>query len=364
MTLREPVLFPIHEKSAKEISEFEGWRTPLFYRSLKDEHYAVRNHVGVFDVSHMKRSLIRGAGAAKYLSEILTVDASRLKIGKMKYCLLLNEKAGIIDDGTVLRTGDDEYLLTTNAATDLKVHNWIRSFAPSTVNIEDVTDSTVLLAIQGPRAIELVPKLLNYDVSGLKWFTGTFLKHVGIDIIVTRSGYTGEDGFELLIKSGNYQEAGKIWNNIISLGAVPCGLAARDILRLEASYPLSQVDFDDSTTPVEARLEWAIQLEGHEFVGKKAFEEILRTSPMRFLVGIELEEPGVPRRGMEIFDDTKKVGYITSGNLSPTLKKGIALGYVTSKVAEKDHVIKVKIKDEYREARIKLGPFISLKIPR
>jgi len=364
MKLREPVLFPIHEKSAKEIAEFEGWRTPLFYRSLKEEHYAVRNNVGVFDVSHMKRTLISGAGATEYLSEILTIDASRLKVGKMKYCLLLNEHAGIIDDGTILRVGDNEYVLTTNAATDPKVHEWVRSFAKPSINIEDITDRTVLVAIQGPRAVELVSKLLNLDVSGLKWFTGQFLKHAGIDIIVTRSGYTGEDGFEFLIKTDNYQEAGKIWNEIISLGAVPCGLAARDVLRLEAGYPLSQVDFDDSITPIEARLEWAIQIDGHEFIGKKAYQEKTQHPPEKILVGVELEEPGIPRRGMKLFEDENEVGYITSGNLSLSLKRGIALAYVSSKIVEKDRKILVKLKEGYRTARIRLAPFISLKIPR
>jgi len=364
MKPREPVLFPIHEKSAKEIGEFEGWLTPLFYKSLREEHYAVRNSVGVFDVSHMKRTLISGSGATEYLSEILTIDASRLKVGKMKYCLLLNEYAGIIDDGTILKLSDNEYILTTNAATDPKVHRWIRSFAKSSVNIDDITDRTVLVAIQGPRAAELVSKLLSLDVSGLKWFTGQFLKHNGIDIIVTRSGYTGEDGFELLIKTDNYQEAGKIWDEIISLGAVPCGLAARDILRLEAGYPLSQVDFDESITPIEARLDWAIQIDGHEFIGKKAYQEKTQHPPEKLLVGVELEEPGIPRRGMKLFEEENEVGYITSGNLSPSLKRGIALGYVLSKIAEKDRKILVKLKEEYKTARIRLAPFISLRMPR
>jgi len=364
MKLREPVLFPIHEKYAKEIGEFEGWRTPLFYKSLKDEHYAVRNSVGVFDVSHMKRTLISGAGATEYLSNILTIDASRLKVGKMKYCLLLNEHAGIIDDGTILKVGENDYVLTTNAATDPKVHKWIRSFAKPSLNIEDITEKTVLIAVQGPRAAELVSKLLNLDVGGLKWFTGQFLKYAGVDVILTRSGYTGEDGFELLIKTDNYEEAGKIWEQIVSLGAVPCGLAARDVLRLEAGYPLSQVDFDESITPVEARLGWAIQLDGHEFVGKTAYIEKTQQQPEKLLVGIELEEPGVPRRGMKILEDKNEVGYITSGNLSPSLRKGIALGYVSSRFVEKDRILRVKLKEESKTARIRLEPFISLKIPR
>ncbi len=364
MSIREPILFPLHQKQAKEITEFEGWRTPLVYKSLREEHYAVRNSVGVFDVSHMKRTLIKGPGATKYLSEILTVDVSRLKVGKMKYCLLLNENARLIDDGTVLKIDDDGYVLTTNAATDAKVHKWIRSFAPSTLSLDDITESSALLAIQGPHSSLLVLKLLNLDVSTLKWFTGYFLNYEGIDIVVTRSGYTGEDGFELLIKSDNPEKVGKIWNRIISLGAVPCGLAARDILRLEAGYPLSQVDFDETITPIEARLEWAIQFEGHEFIGKDSLEELKQCTPERFLVGIELEETGVPRRGMEVFEDNTQIGTVTSGNLSPTLKKGIALGYVASRVAEKDRIVTIWLKEDYRKARIKLGPFINIKIPR
>jgi len=362
--LRSPRIIALHETKAAEIGEFAGWRTVIIYSSTRREHGAVRNTVGIFDVSHMKRTVIQGRGAGEYLSRLLTIDPSRLKIGRMKYCLILNEEGGIIDDLTIMRMEEEKFLLTSNAATSQRVERWLERNNPGGIDILDITDSSVLLAVQGPSAESIVSRLLGVHVGGMKWFSTLRGSYRGSELILSRSGYTGEDGFEVFMPlSGDDEPARRLWEEAVGMGAEPCGLATRDILRLECGYPLSQVDFDESLTPVEARLDWAVDKE-HEFIGKSGYLSISSSGPRRLLVGILMSEGGVPRRGMQVLYSSSKVGAVTSGVLSYTLGKGIALAHVEPRVASEGTEVSIEVRGSYRRGSIRLGPFIDLRIKR
>lgn len=362
--LRSPRLIAVHEERAAEIGEFAGWRTVIVYGSTRREHWAVRNAAGIFDVSHMRRTVIQGRGAAGYLSRLLTIDPSRLRIGRMKYCLMLNEGGGIIDDLTVMRIDEERFLLTSNASTDRRVARWLEENNPGGIDVSDITDDSVLLAVQGPSAESMVGGLLGVDVGGMKWFSSDRVGYGGSELILSRSGYTGEDGFEVLIPLRESEEvAAGLWRGFVEMGAEPCGLATRDILRLECGYPLSQVDFDESLTPIEARLEWAVNLE-HDFIGKPGYLDASRSGPRKVLAGVLMVEGGVPRRGMAVISSSSKVGVVTSGVLSYTLGRGVALAHVEPRVAKDGEGVSVEIRGSQRSAVIRLSPFVELRMKR
>ncbi|MEM3397969.1 MAG: glycine cleavage system aminomethyltransferase GcvT [Nitrososphaerota archaeon] len=362
--MRKVPLLSYYSEAGAEIGEFAGWSTPLWFTSNREEHLAVRSSVGIFDVTHMTRIAVKGRDSEKLLQDVLTIDVEKLKPGKMKYCLMCNESGGIIDDLTVFRhpTDGELFIIVCNAITHDKVLAVLNQRAQNLdVEIMDLTSETSLYAVQGPKSLEVLSKSLGLDLSGLKWFSGVEYKIEDVYTLITRSGYTGENGYELMLWSWEIEKLKKIWSRIVKSGSTPCGLAARDSLRLEAGYPLYGQDIDEKVNPVDARLIFAVDLSKEFFVGKEAVEKAIASEkPRRLLVGFKIIERGIPRRGYRILSrDNRIVGETTSGGFSFTLGIGIGLGYVSSEYANEGEKLKLEVKDKYKEIEITLKPIIA-----
>ena len=359
--MKDVPLLDFYSEIGAEIGEFAGWRSPLWFKSAREEHLSVRKSVGVFDITHMTRIQIYGEDSEKFLQRLVTKNVQKIKPGRMKYCLICNERGGIIDDITVYRRKDGRgFYIVSNALTHDKVLDKMMKMAEEYEDavVEDLTYKTGLFAVQGPMSAELVSDFTELDVSGMKWFSGAEFEHLGLKVLLTRSGYTGENGYEFLVWSWESEELKRFWEELIGRGATACGLAARDSLRLEAGYPLYGQDMDEDTTPVEARLDFAVDLSKEDFLGKTALERVW-DKPRKILVGLQLTESGVPRRGYKIIDsEGEYVGEVTSGGLSYTLKRGIALGYVKPEIASTGEELKILIHGKPRRAEIKLTPFV------
>lgn len=355
--MKEVPLLRLYDKKAVELGEFAGWRTVIRFTSLRDEHHAVRNRAAIFDISHMTRTKVTGPGATTTLNKILTVDVEKLKTNRMKYGLILNESGGIIDDVTVLRLAEDSFVMVSNAVTRDKVLSWIRAYASKNVSVEDFTDSSAFFAVQGPEAFRFVSTLFG-DVTRFKWFEGSLKSFDGCLVLITRSGYTGGDGFEIMIPCGGPELYGKVWNSFYEMGVKPAGLACRDVCRMEAGFPLSGHDFDESKTPYEAGLMWAVKMDKPYFIGKHALEN--RPQPSKVLTLVELLEPGVPRRGYKVFDGDDEVGVVSSGCLSPLIGRGIALAYLPPEYQNEGRTIYVEIHGRPRKSAVRMKPWVSL----
>lgn len=359
---REGLLISLHEGRAVEIGEFAGWRAPIIYVGTRAEHKSVRNGCGIFDISHMKRTMIKGVDAHAQLSKILTADVGRLKPGKMKYCLILNEKGGIIDDVTVSRIAEEEFLMVSNASTSERVSKWMSKYLVGSVEVDDVTTTSVMFAVQGPRSPEVMCEIFGPRISELRWFRLFKTTYSGAETIVSRSGYTGEDGFEVVMLNAEFENAHSFWDTVLDRGATPCGLATRDILRLEAAYPLYGVDINEEMNPYEARLDWAVDLEEHDFVGKESL--ICERRIKVLLVGLRMLREGVPRRGMGVIADGLRVGQVTSGCLSYSLGKGIALSHLDPHFANEGTTVSIDYRGRLADAVVVLSPFVERRVPK
>ena len=373
--------------------DFGGWEMPLQYTGIADEHVNVRKRVGIFDVSHMGDIVISGKGAESLVSRIITNDPRGMPVGKGIYGHILDDDGKIIDDTIVYRVGEDTYLMVPNASMTDRVFGWVSEHRTSQ-NVLDVTGAIACFAVQGPEAAALLQRLTDQDLSAVKrfhfimtslqidgrpndvvrgprpspltdkevekeprpigvWSGGPF----GGRVMLSRTGYTGEDGFEVLCDA---REAVALWNLIVNTGKrhglLPAGLGARDSLRLEMGYLLSGTDFDGSQSTVQTGPEWAIKWD-HEFIGKEALR---RDAGLRLprLVALMLDDRGIPRHGYSILGNGKEIGHITSGTLSPCLKKGIALGYLTPEHSEPGTVLKVAIRDMRVPAHVVKPPFV------
>ncbi len=363
--MREIPLLDYYREMGAEIGEFAGWISPLWFTSNREEHLKVRSDVGLFDITHMTRIRITGGDSEKLLQKILTKRVEKIKPGRMKYCLICRDDGGIMDDVTVFRHPREvkEFIMVSNAITHDKIIEWLESNSENMdVRIEDLTFKTSFFAVQGPRSSQLISKLVEVDVSGMKWFSGFELKLNGLKAILTRSGYTGENGYELMIWSWNEAILRKIWERMVGFGATPCGLATRDSLRIEAGYPLYGQDMDESVTPVEARLMHAVDLSKPDFIGREAIEERMEHGAERLLVGVLMRERGIPRRGYRMFHGDEVVGELTSGILSYSLEVGVGLGYIKSRLAREGEEIIVEIHGKRRLSEVKLTPFIPWRI--
>lgn len=351
---RETPLLNHYMGLGAEIGEFAGWRSPLWFTSAREEHLAVRSGTGVFDITHMTRIALKGPRAEETLQKNLTIKIEKVKPGRMKYCLMCNERGGIVDDLTVFRFQENgSFVIVSNALTHDKVIERLGEEA------EDLTFKTALFAVQGPGSLQLVERLTGLRVEGMKWFSGREIELMGLRILLTRSGYTGENGYEFLVWSWDEGRLKRLWDKIVELGATPCGLAARDSLRLEAAYPLYGEDMDEETTPIEARLIHAVDLSKPWFIGKEAVEKVAREKPKRLLVGLRMVERGVPRREYRVLGEGGEVlGEVTSGGFSFTLGIGIALGYVRPDYAVEGEQVKVDIRGKPRKAEVTLAPFV------
>ncbi|MGS0526961.1 glycine cleavage system aminomethyltransferase GcvT [Zobellia nedashkovskayae] len=342
--MKNTALTQTHIALGAKMVPFAGYNMPVSYEGINVEHETVRNGVGVFDVSHMGEFLIEGPKALELIQKVSSNDASKLTIGKAQYSCLPNETGGIVDDLLVYRIKEETYLLVVNASNIDKDWSHISKYNEEIgATMRNISDGFSLLAIQGPKAVEAMQALTSVDLSSIKFYNFVVADFAGLgNVIISATGYTGSGGFEIYCKNS---EVRQVWDNIFEVGAAygikPIGLAARDTLRLEMGYCLYGNDIDDSTSPFEAGLGWITKFT-KDFVNSESLAKIKAHNPERKLIGFELEERGIPRHGYDIVDGQgKTIGIVTSGTMSPSLEKGIGLGYVPqvfSKVGSKIHI--------------------------
>jgi len=323
--MKETPMKDEHLRRGAKMVEFAGWRMPLYYSSILDEVRMVRNRAGLFDVSHMGEIEIKGDDFVEFVDYLITNNFSALKTGDICYTVMCNDDGGIIDDLLAYRM-ENKALLVVNAANEEKDFSWIlersRRFD---VTVENISSKRSLMALQGPDSEEILEKFVNVDLGNLKYYSFAFGEFSnGVEVLISRTGYTGEDGFEIMC---SWEDGPRIWNTILDMGeerVKPCGLGARDVLRLEAGYLLYGNDMDETTNPFEVGLGWIVKLEKEEFIGKKALmDEKERLG--RKLRGFVLLDRGIPRHGDDVISDDVKVGVVTSGTHSPTLNRSIGM---------------------------------------
>ena len=360
--MKKTSLFDIHVKSNAKMVPFAGFNMPVQFEGVNIEHLKVRNSVGIFDVSHMGEFLIDGDNATEFLNYICSNDILLMSNGKAQYNCLINHSGGIIDDSIVYKFGSNSYMIVVNASNIDKDWDWILEQNIKFNNkLTNISDSTSLLALQGPKANEVLQKLIDFDLSELTSYS--FIKNDIKEIkgvIISTTGYTGSGGVELYV---NNKDAVKLYNLLIKtgeyLGIKPIGLAARDTLRLEMGYCLYGNDINDTTNPIEAGLKWATKT-NKDFIGIKHILNTIENGTEKKLIGFVLNERGIPRKDYKIFDsDQNEIGLVTSGTMSPILKKGIGMGYVKSYESKLGNKIFIQIRNKYVKSEIVKPPFIK-----
>ncbi len=364
--IRKTALYPVHCQMGAKMVEFNGWKMPVEYPSaggIMAEHNAVRTGVGIFDVSHMGDIRLAGPEALAAVQHISMNDASRLAIGQAQYSALLYPEGTFVDDVVVHRLGEDEYLLVINAGTREKDFNWVRDHTRQfNCAVENLSDDFTQIAIQGPKAVDLLQKLTDADLSAVKFYWVTRGTVCGLkNTLIARTGYTGEDGFEIYVPSDEPTSA-RVWNEILQagkeFGVVPCGLGARNTLRLEAKLPLYGHEISDTINVWEAGLDRFCKMEKPDFIGRAVLEKAKAEGVKKTLVGIEMVDRGIARDGYKILDQSGcEIGYVTSGSPAPFLKKNIALAYVPPEHAALGTTVKVEIRGQGVKAQIVPTPF-------
>ncbi len=355
--LRTTQLHGYHAGHAK-LTEFAGYEMPLWYTTTTDEHLAVRNGSGIFDVSHMGRFVARGNQACSFLEELVPTSVQSQPPGKSFYTLLLNERGGIIDDLIIEKLSDDRYVVVVNAANSKTDMEHMEAHAPRGFTLEDVTPSTAMIAVQGPKAQQALQPLTDLDLAQLKRFRCAETRVAGADALVSRTGYTGEDGFEVIVygaSNDHPDRATLVWEKLAET-STPCGLSARDSLRLEAGFPLHGSDIDQSTNPYQADLAWVISAGKTGFVGSEALSEPDAQHPPTVRRGLVLDS-GIPRHGFQVTADSGAVGTVTSGTFSPMIKKGIALCHLVRSSSDFGTKVGVEVRDLKQEAVVTKPPF-------
>ncbi len=361
---RRTHVYEYHRKHGNVV-EYAGFDLSVWFEGIIPECHSVRNNCGIFDVSHMGRVLAEGKGAESFLNQLTTNDVSKLAVGRGQYSLLCNPRGGIMDDLTIFRIGSIRYLVVYNAGNRDKNWNWLLKNRPrNDVTLSDVSDNVAMFAVQGPRAGAVLSNVSGVKLEEVEKYGTREVKVAGIPCLLTRSGYTGEDGFEIYVWNTNVKEpsnAVKIWEKLLSggkeLGICPVGLGARDVLRLEAGMCLYGNDIDENTSPVEAKLNWVVRLEKPDFVGKNAIMDLKEKGPSRLRVCFRMKEKGIPRQSQDIFVDAEAVGKVSSGTFSPTLSVGIGMGYVPPSLAAVGETFSVGIRDRRVRAEVVKLPF-------
>jgi aminomethyltransferase len=353
-----------HLELGAKMAEFAGYNMPISYTGINDEHLAVRNNAGIFDVSHMGEFILKGSGALDLIQRVTSNDASKLTDGQAQYSCLPNESGGIVDDLLVYCIKEKEvYMLVVNAANIEKDWKWISTYNTEAVEMQDISSKTCLLAVQGPNATRLLQPLTSMDLMNLKYYSFVKGSFAGVEnVLISATGYTGAGGVEIYFEDKN-DSANKIWDAIFnagkSVGLKPAGLAARDTLRLEMGYCLYGNDINDTTSPLEAGLAWITKFT-KPFVGRELIELQKNEGIQKKLVGFEMMEKGIPRHAYEIKDFSgMQIGEVTSGTQSPSLNKAIGLGYVRYIFSNPDTKIYIKVRDRLLQARIVKLPFLS-----
>jgi len=350
-----------HRAVGGKLVDFAGWEMPIHYSGVLDEYRAVRTHAGIFDVSHMGRLRVSGSAAAAFLQRVATNDVDKLAVGQAQYSMICNERGGIKDDIFVYRLRSDEYLLCVNASNRDKVFTWLHTrHSNHSLLLEDQSAHLAQIAIQGPSSRDLLLSLGSSEAAELKLHHISESTVASVPALVARTGYTGELGFELYVTA---DRIGALWDRLLDhgrkTGLKPAGLGARDLLRLEMGYLLYGNDITEDTTPLEARADWTVCLHKGDFVGRAALQSQMDQGLRRQLISLELLEKAVPRHGFAILaaEAPTPVGEITSGNLSPLLQKGIAMGYVETPYAVPGTSVMVDIRGRRVPAEIVKAPF-------
>jgi aminomethyltransferase len=362
--LRKTPLNSLHRRLGAKMVDFGGWDMPVEYSGLIAEHMAVRTGVGLFDVSHMGDIQFRGPGSLAAVQHISMNDASRLQVGQAQYSAMLYPQGTFVDDVIVHKFSDNDYLFVINAGTREKDYEWVRSQARAfDCHVNDYSDYYTQLAIQGPKAQDTLQKLTNADLSQVKFYWFTWGTVCGLpNTLIARTGYTGEDGFEIYVPSDEATSE-RVWNEVIEagkeFGIVPCGLGARNTLRLEAALSLYGHEISESLNVWEAGLDRFCKLEKGEFVGSEALKKVQEAGgPEKRLVGLEVIERGIARDGYRVLDlNSKEIGYVTSGSPAPFLKKNIALAYVPRNLTEPGTEVAVEIRNCPVKAKVVPLPF-------
>ncbi|MBI4641305.1 MAG: glycine cleavage system aminomethyltransferase GcvT [Candidatus Tectomicrobia bacterium] len=362
---RHTPLYEVHKRLGARIIEFGGWEMPVQYSGVLDEHRTVRSAAGLFDISHMGEVEVIGADALAIVQSLITNDASKLATGQAQYSVICYPHGGIVDDLTVYKLGEDHFFLVINAATTEKDVQWIRENAHGDAEIRNISDDVALIAIQGRKAEEILQKLTYTPLSSIRYFWFARGKVKGVDAMISRTGYTGEDGFELYFPSSAAEE---IWTALFEAGKgegiKPIGLGARDTLRLEMVYALYGHDIDETTTPLEADLGWVVKFQKGDFIGKEALRKQRKEGIKRKFVAFEMVDPGIPRQHYGIFVGEAAVGEVTSGTMSPSLNKAIGVGYVAIEHATIGEELEIDIRGQRRKAKIVPRPFYPSQVKK
>lgn len=359
--MKRTPLFDIHAALGARMTEFAGFSMPVSYTSITEEHHAVRQRAGLFDVSHMGEFIVRGPGAQALLERITTNNVSRLKVGDVQYTCMLNETGGVMDDLLLYRLQEQGYMMVVNAANIEKDWNWVVRHNTEGAELRNISDEAGLLAIQGPKALEILQPLTETDLSHLAYYTFARTVVGGVrNVLVSRTGYTGAGGFEVYFE-GLHAES--LWRQIMEkgrpLGLQPAGLGARDTLRLEVCFRLYGNDMDEQSTPLEAGLGWLIHWD-KDFIGRDALLRQKQQGLQRRLVGFFVEGKAIARNGYALVDRSgQTIGRVTSGSHSPTLQRSIGMGYVASEHAQPGTEIFLNIRNQQVSARVQRMPFLT-----
>lgn len=355
-------LYPIYQNYNAKIIDFHGWALPVQFTSILQEHRAVRNQVGLFDVSHMGEILIQGPDSLSFLDYALTNQIAGLQPGYIRYSPLCNESGGIVDDLLVYCLQPDKYLLVVNASNISKDLNCLRQISSGyKVTITDLSSETAQLALQGPLAIQVLNELTNTSLAEMRYYQfSDHLTLAGLTVLLSRTGYTGEDGFEIYLQA---DRAPELWETLMKTGArygiTPAGLGARDTLRLEAGLPLYGNELSEAISPVEVGLTRFIKLEKPDFIGKSQLQKRLTEGVERRLIGIRMIDRGIPRSGYRIFKDGRAIGLITSGTYSPTLDQNLGMALVETALAQPDIGLTIDIRGKKLHAVTVKLPFYT-----
>ena len=356
--LKRTPLRDVHVKAGARMVPFGGWDMPVQYSGIIDEHRAVRRAVGLFDISHMGEFEVRGPDALAAVQRLCTNDAAALQVGQVQYSALCYPDGGIVDDLTIYRLGPDHFMLVVNASNIDKDWAWVTAHRVGRAEWADVSGETALLAVQGPKAEAVVARLADQDVTRLGYYHFARGAVAGVAGIISRTGYTGEDGFELYVPAG---QAERLWHAILEAGRgdaiQPIGLGARDTLRLEMKYALYGNDIDQTTNPLEAGLGWIVKPARGDFIGRDAIEALRARGIGRRLVGFEMADRAVPRHGYRLMAGGAAVGVVTSGSFGPSVERSIGLGYVPAALASIGTPLEVEIRGALQPARVAKTPF-------
>ena len=348
--------FDWHVAHGGRMVEFAGWEMPVQYSTITQEHHAVRKAVGLFDIAHMGRLQFTGADACRFLDYLLTNNVAQLNVGRICYALVTNKAGGILDDVLVSRFAE-YYLMVVNASNRLKILEWIEQQRSGfDVTVDDLTAERFMLAIQGPRAVDILNPLVDADISQLKYYSGAEVSVLDQAAVVSRTGYTGEDGFEVILPTAS---GPKLWESLLEAGqgVLPAGLGCRDTLRLEAAMPLYGHELSESIDPFTAGLSFAVKLASGDFLGKDALRAAKADSDCRQRVGLELSGRRIARKEAVLFSGDEEIGHVTSGTFSPTLEKSIAMGYVPPGYSDPGTEFEVDIRGKRHPATVVKLPF-------